>query len=308
MNSQEEIQLSDDLRHIVAGQPFTPDVEAIERRGRRQRRRGFAVRGLAGLTVLGVAVASGLAVDTHIGTTGGGASQATTRTTTSKAATKATGTAKAETVAYVQRQIAAAALSLNHYLVKTRQNTSSVGSPPTEITIWTDPRTGNTLLLQGSGAGRLAYWEHDYFDSHRVLHWDQTQVNYGPRTWWTYNEHAAGPIQGPVPPGPVGGDYNTPAQIKQWLDQGVGRIVGYPYVDGHHTVELSLFMGSVKKYLIFADIHTYQVVRTIDYFPPGLQGPPIKADYTWIRRSPAMVKLINHPQIPAGFTQVPVGG
>jgi hypothetical protein len=302
MNSQDEIQLSDDLRHLVADPPFTPDVEAIGRRGRRQRRRGLAVRGLAGLTVAGVAVA-GVAVGTHGGTTRGVAG----RTTTSKPTTKTTGAATTETVAYVQKQIAAAALTVGHYLVKTRQNTSNVGSRPTEITIWTDPRTGNTLLLQGHGGGRLAYWEHDYFDSRRVMHWDQTQVNYGPRTWWTYNEHAAGPIQGKVPPGPVGGDYNTPAQIRQWLRQGVGHIVGHPYVDGHHTVELALVLGSVKKVLIFADIHTYQVVRTIDYFPSLPHAAPIKADYTWMPRSAAMVKLINHPRIPAGFSRVPVG-
>jgi hypothetical protein len=298
MNSQGEIQLSDDLRHIVAGQPFAPDVEAIERRGRRRRQRSIAIRGLAGLTVLGLVLAGGVAAD-HVSSTGGAASQATTRT-----ATKATGKAKTETVAYVQKQISAAALTLNNYLIKSRQNTS--GSGPTEITIWTDPRTGNTMLLQGSGSGRLAYWEHDYFDSHRVLHWEQTQVNYGPRTWWTYNEHAAGPIQGPVPPGPVGGNYNTPAQIKQWLDQGVGKILDYPVVDGHHTVELAVFTGPAKTYVVFADTRTYQVVRTIDYFPTA-QATPITANYSWIPRSPAMVNLINHPQIPAGFTQVPAG-
>jgi hypothetical protein len=33
----------------------------------------------------------------------------------------------------------------------------------------------------------------------------------------------------------------------------------------------------------------------------------ITADYHWVRRSPAMVKLVNHPVVPAGFTQVGVG-
>ena len=79
MNSQDELQLSDDLRHLVADPPFVPDIEAIERRGRRQRRRGLAVRGLAGLSVAGVAVA-GVAVGTHHGTTG----EVAGRTTSSK--------------------------------------------------------------------------------------------------------------------------------------------------------------------------------------------------------------------------------
>ncbi len=140
-----------------------------------------------------------------------------------------------------------------------------------------------------------------------MLHWYQTQVNYGPRTCWIYDMHAAGPIQGPVPSGPVGGNYDGPAQVKQWLDEGVGKIVGHPYVDGHHTVELSISVGSVKTYVIFADVNTYQVVRTIDYFNQVSQAPPITANYTWVPRTPAMVKLVNNPVIPAGFTQVAVG-
>ena len=59
--------------------------------------------------------------------------------------------------------------------------------------------------------------------------------------------------------------------------------------------------------MIFADVHTYQVVRTIDYFNQASQAPPITANYPWVPRTPAMVKLVNHPVIPAGFTQVAVG-
>jgi hypothetical protein len=308
MKSPEETQLSDDLHRIVGRRPFALDIEAIERSGRRQRRRGLAVRGLAGVAVLAVAVVGGLAATSHNGTTGSVADRASARTATGKAAAKPASPAKVETVAYVEKHIATAASSVNNYLVKARLNTSSVGTPSVEITIWTDPRTGNTMLLQGSGAGRLTYWEHDYFDSQRVLHWDQTQVNYGPRTWWNYNMHAAGPIQGPVPSAAVGGNYPGPAQIKQWLDKGVGKIVGHPYIDGHHTIELSISAGSVKTSVIFADVHTYQVVRTIDYFNRQSDAPPIKANYVWVPRTPAMVKLVNHPVIPAGYTQVAVGG
>jgi hypothetical protein len=308
MKSAEETQLSDDLHRLVDGPPGTLDIEAIERSGQRQRRRGLAVRGLAGVAVLAVAAVGSLAAVTHSGTTRNSvADQASTRTATGKAAAKPASPAKVETVAYVEKHIVAAAAGLNNYLVKARQNTSSVGTPTAEITIWTDPRTGNTMLQQGSGADRLTYWEHDYFDSHRVLHWDQTQVNYGPRTWWNYNMHAAGPIQGPVPSGPVGGNYPGPSEIKQWLDKGVGKIVGHPYVDGHHTIELSVYASSAKTYVIFADVHSYQVVRSIDYFNQASDAPPITANYQWVPRTPAMVKLVNNPVIPAGYTQVAVG-
>jgi hypothetical protein len=140
-----------------------------------------------------------------------------------------------------------------------------------------------------------------------VLNWDSTQVDYGPRTWWTQDQTAGGPIQGPVQKGPVGGDYDTPGQVEQWLAQGVGKIVGHPYVDGHHTVELSISAGPAKTYVLFADVHTYQVVRTIDYFNQAPGYPPIMANYQWTPRSSAMVKLVNHPVIPAGYTQVAVG-
>jgi hypothetical protein len=301
MNSQDETQLSDDLRHIVDDQPFAPNIEAIEHRGQLKRRRGLAARGLAGLTVLGVAVAAGLVVNAHGGTAGKVANQAITKTATRKAPAKTGGTAKLETVAYVQQQIAAAALNLNNYLIESRGKDSD--PPYDEITIWTDPRTGNTLLLEYSGYNRIAYWMHTYFDSQRVLHWDQTQVNYGPRTWWNLNEHAGSPIQGPVPKGPES-TTATPADVEQVLKEGVGKIVGHPYVDGHHTVELSIALGTVKTYVIYADVHTFQVVRTIDYFPSTPDAKPIQDDYTWVKRSAAMVKLVNHPVVPADFTQV----
>jgi len=254
-----------------------------------------------------VAVVGGLAATTHHGTAGNVAGHTSARTATGKAGVKPASPAKLETVAYVEKHIAAAASGVNNYLVKSRQNTSSVGTPSAEITIWTDPRTGNTMLQQGSGAARLTYWEHDYFDSNRVLHWDQTQVNYGPRTWWNYNMHAAGPIQGPAPKGPVGGNYPGPAEVKQWLAKGVGKIIGHPDVDGHHTIELSVYASSAKTYVIFADLHTFQVVRTIDYFGKASDAPPITANYTWVARTPAMVKLVNNPVIPVGYTQVAVG-
>jgi hypothetical protein len=307
MKSPEETQLSDDLHRIVDGQPVALDIKAIERSGQRQRRRSLAARGLAGVAVLGVAVVGSLAAATHSGSTGRAASQAAARTATSKPTAKAASPAKVETVAYVEKHIAAAASGVDNYLVKSNQNTSSVGTPTAEITIWTDPRTGNTMLQQGSGAGRLTYWEHDYFDSDRVLQSDQTQVNYGPRTYWIYDMHGDGPIQGPVPSGPVGGDYPGPAQVSQWLKRGVGKIVGHPYVDGHHTIELSISDGSIKVWVVFADVRTYQVVRMIKYFGQQSDAPPITANYQWVPRTPAMVTLVNHPVIPVGYTRVPVG-
>jgi len=170
------------------------------------------------------------------------------------------------------------------------------------ITSWTDPTTGNTMLLEGSGSSKLAYWEHDYYQN-RILHWDQTQVNYGSRTWWNYNERASGPIQGQVPPGPVGGAVMSPAVVKELLAAD-GKIVGHPVVDGRHTVEIYVSFGKVLAYRIWADSHSYQVVRTVKYFLTIPGATPLRADYTWVPATAKMSNLINHPQIPAGFTRV----
>src|SRR5450759_935522 len=64
MKSPLETQLSDDLNRIVADQPFMPDIEAIERRGRRLHRRSMAVRGVAGLGATAGITAVALAVST----------------------------------------------------------------------------------------------------------------------------------------------------------------------------------------------------------------------------------------------------
>jgi hypothetical protein len=296
VNTPQETQLADDLRRLAAEPPFTPDLDAIERRGQRRRHRGYAVR-----------AAGGLVVSAHTGP--GGGTAAPPRATAASPSATAGSTRPAETVAYVRQQIAAA-FSPGNYLIESRQNTSGSASPGGEgsamITIWTDPRTGNTMLLQGTGASKETYWEHDYFDQHKVLHWDQTQVNYGPRTWWTYNEHASGPIQGPVPAGPVGGNAASPQSIEQLLTHGA-RIVGHPYVNGQRTVELSVSFGSSGGVKLWADTATYQVVRMVKDFPSALDATPIVANYTWTPRSAALAKLINQPQIPAGFRQVPVG-
>jgi len=302
MNPIDEIQLSDDLHDLVADQPFTPDLGRIESRARRHRRRTLAARSLAGVTVLGVAAAGGVVATAHTGASGGTSAKVASP---GKAGSSGEASpAKAETVAYVRKQITSA-LSPADSLIKIEENTSAVGESTSMFTNWLDPKTGNTVMFQGTGSSRLTYWEHDYYDANRVLHWDQTQVNYGPRTWFTYNMHAAGPIQGTPPPGPA--DESPTTEVKQLLADKNTRIVGHPYVDGHRTVELAL--GSPKFILteVWADAQTYQMVQTEKFFPPKLKAPPIKAGYTYVARTAAMTKLINHPQIPAGFRQVPYG-
>ena len=77
MNSLQETQLGRELRQLVSGQPFTPDIEAIGLRARQRHRRGLALRGA---TAAGAAVlaAGGLLAAVH-GTGGTTAGTAASR-------------------------------------------------------------------------------------------------------------------------------------------------------------------------------------------------------------------------------------
>ena len=61
MNSLTEQHLGAAFRDLVAEQPFTPDVLAIERRGRQARRRDRIVRGGIGVVAVAAVAAFGLA-------------------------------------------------------------------------------------------------------------------------------------------------------------------------------------------------------------------------------------------------------
>jgi hypothetical protein len=52
--------------------------------------------------------------------------------------------------------------------------------------------------------------------------------------------------------------------------------------------------------VLWVDAQTYQPVRMII----GTAGPGKVTNIAWIRKSPALVQAVNHPQIPAGFTRV----
>ncbi len=293
MKTAQEIQLSDDLRRLADGQfaddpPGAPDLDSIERRGRARRRRGLAIRGAAGVGVL-VLAAGGLALGTR-------------SSPTRPVATKAKAVPQVQTAAYVVAHTESALAQIDRYIIKDQER-SSTGP----YTLWTDPRTGHTYLQEGRGAGRLVAWGATFLVA-RVMHWRTTQVNYGPRTWWTQVIHAAGPIQGAPPAGPYGGAAGTPAQIRASLSAGHYRIIGHRVINGHRAIGLK---GPwARGYLeIWVDAGSYQPVHVViaDFAdqPGPLRHDHIAASESWVPRSPALVQLVNHPRIPAGFTHVP---
>lgn len=254
----------------------------IGRRGHRRRHRPPA----AGLFALAVVCCATVACGGSAGSAGGSAA----------------GTG----ITAAMRQRIEAAQDPAGDLVRTAREGSGGAGSPGEIVIWTDLATGNAMLQGGSGATKVANWEHDYYQD-RVLHWDQTQVNYGPRTWWTADDHDAAPVKGPVPSGPAGGGDTPGPLVRLLLGQGGGEIAGYPVADGHHTIELSVSAYGFR-YDIWVDSRTYQVVRIAKYASGALSRlETVTSDYSWVRASAAMIDLINHPQVPAGFIEVRPG-
>jgi hypothetical protein len=91
------------------------------------------------------------------------------------------------------------------------------------------------------------------------------------------------------------------------LGKGHAAIVGHPVVNGTYTIELSLRGDQDARSYVWADSRTYQVVRTeLAFRRPGAFSTT--TNYYWIPSTVAQAKLIDHPQIPAGFTQVPADG
>ena len=296
MNTEHEIQLSDDLRHLVAGQSFQADVANLERRGRQARRRGVMIRCLAGLGVLALA-AGGVAIGLHSNT------MSTTDTATHSTKSGASTTApKVETVAYVVQHATAALDNETNFIIQ--EDTLNGGNSYTK---WTDPQTGNSYLLEGTGAGKQESWFSTYLVNN-VLQSKETELDHGTHTWYVFVQSAGGPIQGPAPSAPYGGPAGTVTKIKQLLADGHLQIIGHGESDGHQVTKLqSPWADGYRQ--IWVDSTTFQPVHIILADFANSSGPlrndQIVIDESWIPRSADMVSLTNTPRIPAGFTQVP---
>jgi hypothetical protein len=294
--SPQETQLREDLRQLVAAPPAPPDADAITRRARARRRRGRIVRGaVAGLDVVALAAGITLAAD------GPHRPAPVPAAAGDSAARPAVG--QAQTAAYVIRRTEAALRSASDYIIVTAQKQPGSGV----FRMWTDPRTGRDYGLTGTGAARQASWGSTFLVG-RVLHWRTTQVNFGPRTWWTQVIHAAGPITGALPHGPYGVAGGLPAQIRAWLKAGIYRVVGHGRVGGRPAIELR--RPWADGYLAtWVDARSYRPVRVViaDFAdrPGPLRHDTIRIEESWVARTPALVALANHPHIPSGFTRVP---
>jgi hypothetical protein len=279
-----------------AGDLRVPPGAAQRARSRARRRR--TARGLlAGVPAVALATGLVLAMQNN---PGGPATSATgtTANPTAPAATAASQPA-VETAAYVAKHVEAVLANANHYIIRETTNSYAGGT----YTSWTDPRTGSAYAVQGTGSGKVLSWNSAYFVK-RVLHWSTTQANYSTHTWFVSVIHAAGPVQGPLPKPADGGDV-SPAQLRHWLKDGTMRVVGHGHVNGRQATALraQLAIGTLK---IWVDSQTFEPVREISSLGVG-QRHTLVFNESWVPRTARLVSLANHPRIPAGFTQVPVG-
>jgi hypothetical protein len=191
-------------------------------------------------------------------------------------------------------------------LVKTTetQRESGTSGSVTIMTIWTDLANGNTMLQRGSGPVAILNWEREYYQG-RVPHWQQTQVNYATRTWWSADDHASAPVSGAAARA-AGGGYAPAALVDDVLGQASAEVVGSPVFDGARAIELSAAEAG-SRFDFWVDGRTYRMLRSVKHFPAATHIPPVTFDYQWTRASAALVDRINHPQVPAGFTRIPAG-
>lgn len=292
MSTPREDQLTDELRRLVAWQPFTPDIEEITRRGRRLRRRRIIARGVTGLGLVAIAAAGAV-----IGTRGpAGSGAAAPRT---------------ETAAYVAARAKASLASAPDYIIKVVQvKPVKTTQSPGGLTLWTDPRTGNSYFVQGSGPGEQAVWTSPVRSGNVTLQ-RVTAVDYGRRIWSVQVIGAASQSQsvyhaGPQPE-PVPLFKGDPAQLKVLLGSGVYKMTATRDIGGHPAAVLRGPWGT--GFLeIWIDLQTFQPERFVEELSPSQPAAPgspaAVTDETWLPRTPALVNLINHPQIPPGFTRV----
>lgn len=111
-----------------------------------------------------------------------------------------------------------------------------------------------------------------------------------------------------MPSGPTGGAAGTPAQIKEMLASGHFKIAGHREINGHEATGLKgRFVEGYRE--IWVDSATFQPLQVIQAYFADTRGP-LQHDITvfnesWLSRATALVSLVDHPKIPAGFTQVP---
>ncbi|HEY4453005.1 MAG TPA: hypothetical protein VGN81_01735 [Pseudonocardiaceae bacterium] len=264
MSTHDEIQLSDDLRHLVAGHSFEADPDALLVRAQRARRRNIATKGAAGIGVLAVAAAG-----TAIAFNGG------------------SGTPQVQNAAYIAQQVTKALDSDagNVYRV-TDLNEGTVA--------YLDQVTYNQYFVAGSGDTRVVAWDTFSVVDHQT-HLLDTTVNYKDHTYSTDDTNT-----GLSPSGPPQAGTGIVDRVKQGVKSGSDKIVGTGEYQGHQVIKLT-FASGTSGFELWVDSSTYQPVHSIATESDGTKDA---SDLAFLPRTPDLVHTMTTPQVPAGFAKV----
>ena len=215
---------------------------------------------------------------------------------------RGTGTAQAETVAYVTARVKTALGNVDNYILRDDQvQTGPGGDSAVNLT---DPRTNNDYEVLHDSSGTSLAWLSTYLVN-RVLTWKDIEADYSARTWFV-DVFTGRPIQGST----AGATSNvmTPAEIKAWLDSGRLKIVGHQVINGHQTIGLRQPVGPGVPGDV-GRLENLPAVRTITADFANQKGPlqnvMLIDNEWWLPRTKSLLDTVNHVHIPAGFKQVP---
>ena len=272
-------QLRTALDHETSQLRANPDA-AQRARSRGQRRR--VARGLLA-SLPAAALATGLLIATH-----------------SRPARPATGS-QTGTAAYVVKHVEAAlAHTGSRYLVRYRGN-------PDGATTWGDPRTGRTYTVLGTGVSMVSQRWNGFKQARGGRAHYTIEADYPAHTWWEQLTPASrlGRPTGRGSPA-LAAEGGSPQALRTLLAAGQLRVAGRGIVHGQHAIELRGRLSAHYDHAtltVWVDAHTFQPFRLITSFGGGAH--PLDVVSSWVPRTPALVRLINHPHIPAGFHRVP---
>jgi hypothetical protein len=279
MNSQQEDLLRDDLRQIVGGQPFAPDIEAIERRGHQLRRRSTALRGAAGLGVAAGITAVALAVS---GVSGGPA----IRLHHSQRQSGPVASGAAPSVRTIEARTVAALTSVGSNSVLRTVVTTAAGV--TRFTVdQPDQMTTVVHTVHGRKTSEMATRQ---APGQAGLY--QTRlINFTARTWSEQDVRGSSQIAIPNP----AAEYRT---VFKPSPNGRVRFVGAGTLDGQPVYKIS-FTGlhSTKSTAI-------DWISKATYLPIKSVSPGATVAYTWSGAGSVPGARL-WPGIPAGFAKVP---
>jgi hypothetical protein len=159
-----------------------------------------------------------------------------------------------------------------------------------EGTVWyQDQVTMSQYWVYGTGATRIEAWDSSPVIDH-AAHLRDTTVNHKDRTFSTEDTKLPGYVAGELPPKTSFAD-----RIKKSITGGQ-EIVGSGEYRGHQVIKLGHPAGE-----LWVDATTYLPVYRVT---TDADGRKTASDLAFLPRTPDLVKTVNTPQIPAGFTEV----